>query len=343
MQPTQLHLPPPLLVAPSSATKITFFPSLTHCCRNRFQPQHSASSAFSPTAAASSRPYTYCRCRCPWPPPTPSSSSPTAALIIPYRCILCFLQLFYPISRPPLPACPPRPLLHSLATAALFLLFPAIYCAPPLQQSLPLLAAAAFSSIAASAVFTPPTATVATPPAAHPSLTAPHPAPPAASPRRSSLSFLGHTQSPLPMSFPAAALAAVACTVLPLPLLLLPPSVVPVAPSLALLNHRRTLFSHLLTLFLVGPRCSLDPAASLLPLPRRTLLLPYRASKGCSPSSSLHLHHCPIASSSSCSRILLLPPSQVAVSTPIFLSSPPLTDTGNLIAAKSSYIYDICP
>ncbi|RZR81923.1 hypothetical protein BHM03_00008233 [Ensete ventricosum] len=269
--------------------------------------------------------------------------SPTAALIIPYRCILCFLQLFYPISRPPLPACPPRPLLHSLATAALFLLFPAIYCAPPLQQSLPLLAAAAFSSIAASAVFTPPTATVATPPAAHPSLTAPHPAPPAASPRRSSLSFLGHTQSPLPMSFPAAALAAVACTVLPLPLLLLPPSAVPVAPSLALLDHRRTLFPHLLTLFLAGPRCSLDPTASLLPLPRRTLLLPYRASKGCSPSSSLHLHHCPVASSSSCSRILLLPPSQVAVSTPIFLSSPPLTDTGNLIAAKSSYIYDICP
>ncbi|RWW81047.1 hypothetical protein BHE74_00010587 [Ensete ventricosum] len=133
MQPTQLHLPPPLLVAPSSATEITFFPSLTHCCRNRFQPQHSASSAFSPTAAASSRPYTYCRC--PWPPPTPSSSSPTAALIIPYRCILCFLQLFYPISRPPLPACPPRPLLHSLATAALFLLFPAIYCAIPLCSS----------------------------------------------------------------------------------------------------------------------------------------------------------------------------------------------------------------
>ncbi|RWW42227.1 hypothetical protein BHE74_00052237, partial [Ensete ventricosum] len=95
LQPTQLHLPPSLLVVPSSATEITFFPSLTHHYRNCFQLQHFASSAFSPTAVASSRPYPYyrCHCRCPRPPLKPSSSSPVVDLAIPCRC---FLWLFHP-------------------------------------------------------------------------------------------------------------------------------------------------------------------------------------------------------------------------------------------------------
>ncbi|RWW03453.1 hypothetical protein GW17_00033391, partial [Ensete ventricosum] len=48
-------------------------------------------------------------------------------------------------------------------------------------------------------------------------------------------------------------------------------------------------------------------------------------------------------SPSSYNRILLLPPSQVEAVAPIFLSSPLLADAGNLVVAKSHYIYDICP
>ncbi|RWV81310.1 hypothetical protein BHE74_00039474 [Ensete ventricosum] len=68
-----------------------------------------------------------------------------------------------------------------------------------------------------------PTTTVAAPPTAHPSSTALHPALPTVSPRRSLLSFLGRAQSPLLLSFPTAALAAIVCTLLPLPLLSPPP------------------------------------------------------------------------------------------------------------------------
>ncbi|RRT59799.1 hypothetical protein B296_00022998 [Ensete ventricosum] len=147
-------------------------------------------------------------------------------------------------------------------------------------------------------------ATVIAPTAAHPLSTAPHPTSPAASSRRPSLSFLGCVQPPL------------------LQPTLPPPSLLPPAPAPSSSSDPDALLLLPCFLFLARPRCS--PIAPLLPL-RRTPLLPRRATF------------------SSCSRILLLPPSQVVAVVPIFLSSPPLADVDNLVAAKSHYIYDICP
>ncbi|RZS10668.1 hypothetical protein BHM03_00041912 [Ensete ventricosum] len=250
---------------------------------------------------------------------------------------------------------PPQLLLHPLAVVALFLLFPATCRVIPLYSSrCPYLLPLPLPS-ASSTQPQPPLPSTLLPlqpfPACHhcycPSCS-PFIVDSASSNTACCLSlptvvvFPRRAQPPLSqptlsLSFPATALATTTrlcfllggCsnrTLLPLPLLPWPPSATPAAPSLALLDHRRT--PHW-TLFLLATTTFF----SSLPLPLATSLILLPSSPA---QPSRLLHH--LTTASCCCHLAKLKQSY-----PSSFPPPLLADAGNLVVAKSHYIYDICP